>query len=221
MRHLLQPRVLSLAVATALVSALVSYPRMVLWTTRTDAIWLLEVMLFLCGAVLWGFVFAWHTPYTNQPAFIFKLDAGPVILATLTAIVAAMIYHLGVDPSLRAQLPEDYPKDLQHWFASLPFLFTFNALFSIFAPFDMAMRLTKNQRVAMIFTGIWSASIVAMKVHSLAIPISPFMFAGLLGMRFLMASLAVAFYLRGGVFLVWWWMFLFETRHWLDLPQGH
>jgi hypothetical protein len=32
-----------------------------------------------------------------------------------------------------------------------------------------------------------------------------------------MGFLAVSFYLRGGVLLVWWWTILFEARHLLNL----
>ena len=36
--------------------------------------------------------------------------------------------------------------------------------------------------------------------------------------RFVMGLLTVWFYLRGGVFLIWWWTLLFDARNLLNLP---
>jgi len=42
----------------------------------------------------------------------------------------------------------------------------------------------------------------------------------LLTLRVAGGFLAVAFYLRGGIYLVWWWTFLLESRLLLDLIGG-
>ena len=51
-------------------------------------------------------------------------------------------------------------------------------------------------------------------------PVPPLLLVALLASRIVTGFLAVWFYLRGGVLLIWWWTVLFEARHLLDLG-GH
>lgn len=213
MRHLLQPQVLKAASIAAAISALACYPRLSLWLHRPAPVWYLEATIFICCIMLWGFVFAWHTPYTNRPVFVFKLEILPFIVATLAGIGTAIVFHLWLDPSLRVKFPEEYPQDLRHWLASVPFSLALGQLFLVFAPFDWLMRLAKNRWVAMTLTAFFAASVQAMKIHSLTAPISPVIVTTLLAARFVGGFLAAAFYLRGGVFLVWWWALLLVCRH--------
>ena len=217
MRHLLQPRVLNLASLAALGSALACYPRLSLWLNRPAPIWYLEATIFICGIMLWSFVFAWHTPYTNRPVFVLKQKPGPFIIVTLMGIIAAAGFHLWLDPVLRSKMPEEYPVDLQHWFAVMLFSLALNQLFLIFASFDWLMRLFKNRWVATSLTALFGAYVLAMKIQSLPTPVPPLLLAALLAGRIIMVFLAVSFYLRGGVVLVWWWTVLFEARHLLNL----
>jgi hypothetical protein len=217
MRHLFQPRVLNTAIIAALISAVACYPRLSLWQHRPGPMWYSEAAIFVCCIMLWGFVFAWHTAYTNRPVFVFKLELGLVVAATAAGLLMTAIYHLWLDPLLKSKLPEDYPPDLLHWFATLPFVLFFNQLFSTFAPFDWLMRLAKNRWVAMSLTALFGAGVQALKIHSLAVPMSPLLLAALLALRVAGGFLAVMFYLRGGIFLVWWWIFLLESRLLLDL----
>jgi hypothetical protein len=212
MQHLLQPRVLNLAAGAALVSALASYPRFALWQHRPGPVWFSLAIIFFCSIMLWAFVFAWHEPYTKRPIFIFKPELVPFAVATLTGIGAAAVYYFWLDPPLRSKLPEDYPPDLRHWLATLLFILCFNQLFSTFAPFDWLMRLARNRWIAMALTALFGAGVQAMKIHSLAVPMSPLLLTMLLALRIVGGCLVVAFYLRGGVFLVWWWTFLLESR---------
>ena len=220
MQHLFQPRVLGKAAGAALVSALVSYPRLSLWQHRPGPIWFSLAAIFICSIMLWGFVFAWHEPYTRRPVFLFKLEFVPFLVATVMGLGVAAVYYLWLDPSLRSKLPEDYPPDLWHWFASLLFALGFNQLFSTFAPFDWAMRLVKKPWIAISFTALLGAGVQAMKIHSLTVPMTPHLLNTLLTLRFLGGCLAAAFYLRGGVFLVWWWTFLLDSRHLLSMENG-
>jgi hypothetical protein len=213
MRHLLQPRVLNLASIAALGSVLACYPRLALWLHRSTPIWYLEAVIFLCGIVLWGFVFAWHAQYANRPVLVLRLELGPFIAVTLIGIIAAAAFHLWLDPPLRSIMPEEYPIDLKHWFAMVLFSLALNQLFLIFAPFAWLMRLFKNRWVATSLTALFGACVLAMKIGSLPTPVPPLLLAGLLAGRIVMGFLAVSFYLRGGVILVWWWTFLFAARH--------
>ena len=96
------------------------------------------------------------------------------------------------------------------------FSLALNQLFVTFAPFDWLMRLFKKHWLAACLTVLFGACVLAMKIHSLAIPISPSLWTVLLASRIIAGFLAVWFYLRGGVILVWWWTFLFGTRYFLD-----
>src|SRR5438067_13802472 len=117
MRALAQPEVLRSAALMASVSAVLCLPRLLLWSTRKFPLWYLEAVLLLGGTVLWAFVFAWHTKYTGRPVFNLKLEPVPLLIATLCGIAVAMLLHFFVDPRLRLRNPEEYPANLQQWFA--------------------------------------------------------------------------------------------------------
>jgi hypothetical protein len=187
-RHLVQPRTLRLAGIAALATTLACYPRLSLWGNRSAPLWYLEAVIFFCAIVLWGFVFAWHTTYTQRPVLTLKLEPRRFAIVTVVGIAVATGLHLFLDPTLRLKTPEDYPVDPEQWFALVLFSLAFNQLFLVFAPFAWLIRLFKNQWVAVGLTVLFGAVI-----------------------------LAVSFYLRGGVLLSWWWTLLIEARHLLDL----
>ena len=216
MRHLLQPQVLRAASIAAAVSALACYPRMSLWLHRPGPVWYLEATIFICCIMLWGFVFAWHTPYTGRQVFIFKQELAPLVVATLAGIGTAAASYLWLDPLLRTKFPDEYPPDLEHWLAAVPFTLTFNLLFAVFAPFDWLMRLAKNRWAATIAIGLLGAVLLLMKIHKLHVSIPLPLLAVMLAGRFVAGFLAVWFYLRGGVLLVSWWALLVECRHLFD-----
>lgn len=213
MRHLAQPVVLKSAALAALVTTLASYPSIVFWLKRPEPIWYLEAMIFFCCMVLWGFVFAWHTVYAHRPLWVLKPEPGPFLAVTALAAGTAAVFHWFIDPALRPLAPEEYPGDLKHWFAAVLFALFFNRLFLLFAPFAWLVRLLKNPRVAAGLTVLFGAVVLTMKVRALATPVPPALFAALLIGRVVMGFLAVWFYLRGGVILIWWWTLLFEARH--------
>jgi len=93
----------------------------------------------------------------------------------------------------------------------------FNQLFLIFAPFAWLIRLFQNQRVATVLTVLFGAFVLTIKCRSSTAPIPSLLFATLLAVRIGMGFLSVSFYLRGGVFLSWWWTLLVETRNLLDV----
>ena len=212
MRHLLQPRVLNQAVLAALGSALACYPRFLLWSARPVPIWFLEAAVFICGITLWSFVLAWHTPYTNRPVFFTKWDGKYFLAATVGGILLASVCRLWLDPALRQILPKDYPTDLVHWLATVPFVLGFGQLFLTFAPFDWLMRLCRNRPTAACVTALFGVGVTAMKFHPHAGATTPLVFAGLLAARLVGGLLTVVFYLRGGMALAWWWALLLELR---------
>jgi hypothetical protein len=217
MRHFAQPRVLMLASIAALVTTLACHLRLMYWPNRPDPVLFLESVIFLCSIVLWGFVFAWHTPYTKRPVLALKIEPRLFTAVTLAGVVVAAGYHLFLDPTLRLKTPEEYPADLSQWLALALFSLAFNQLFFVFAPFAWLIRLLHNVRAAIILTVLFGAVVLAIKTHSTSTPISPMLFAAFLAGRIVMGFLAVSFYLRGGVLLSWWWTLLIEARHLLDL----
>jgi hypothetical protein len=206
-----------MAVIASLASALAAYPRLSLWLARSEPVWYLEGTVFLCGIVLWGFVFAWHAPYTGRPALMLKLERGPFLAATAVAIITAAVFALLLDPTLRTKIPEEYPADLKHWFAFTLFSLAVNQLFLIFAPFDWLMRLSQKRWVAANLTVLFGVLVLALKIRSLPTPFPPLLLAELLAGKIVTGFLAVLFYLRGGVVLIWWWTLVFEARHLLNL----
>jgi hypothetical protein len=217
MRHLAQPRVLKLAVIASLVTTLACFPRLSGWPNRPDAVWFLAAVFFLCGIVLWGFVFAWHTLYTHRPVFTLKLGYALFITVTLAGIAVAIAFHLFLDPALRLKMPEDYPANLKQWLAMTLFSMAFNQLFLIFAPFAWLIRLFQNRRVATVLTVLFGTFVLTIKCRSATTPIPSLLFATLLAVRIGMGFLSVSFYLRGGALLSWWWTLLLEARHLLNL----
>lgn len=220
MRRLAQSEVLRSAGIAALVGALLCYPRLLLWPTRTYPVWYLEAVLFLGGIVLWAFVFAWHTEYTHQPVFTLKWTPTLFAAATFTGILAAVISRLFLDPSLRPKIPEDYPANFGQWIATSLFSLAFGQLFLLFAPFAWLIRLTRNRALAIVITVLFGVGVLVLKNHSSHTPIQFPLFAAILVLRILMGLLLVLFYLRGGVVLVWWCGFLIEARHLLTLVKG-
>jgi uncharacterized membrane protein len=213
MRSLAQPEVLKSAGAAALISSLACFPRLWLWPNRRYDLWYLEASMFLGGIVLWAFVFAWHTKYTQRPVFTLKPGLEPFLLATLSGVGAAILLHLWLDPSLRLRTPEDYPGTIEQWIALALFSLAFNQLFLVFAPFAWAMRLFQNAAMAAILTVLFGVFVMLIKNHASPNPMSAALLLGLLVVRLTVGALSVYFYLRGGVILVWWWGLLLQSRH--------
>jgi len=213
MRRLAQPQVVTSAATAAALSAALSLPRMLLWDNRLFSLWYIEAMIFLCGFVLWAFVFAWHTEYTRHPVFTLRIQAGLFAAATLAGVIAGLVLHWLLDPSLRARNPEDYPADFQHWVAATLFTLAFTQLFLIYAPFAWVIRLLRNEQVATWSVVALSVLVLVLKNNSLRTALPESLFLELLALRIASAYFAIWFYLRGGMLLVWWLGFLVESRH--------
>jgi hypothetical protein len=202
----------SAAIAAAM-SALLSLPRLWLWDKRPFSVWYPEAIIFLCGFVLWAFVFAWHTEYTRRPVFNFRIKPFLFAAATLVGIFAALGLHFLVDPALRARNPQDYPADFQHWVAHTLFSLSLVELLLLFAPFAWAVRLFRNETVATWITVAFSVLVLGLKANSSPTPLPAHLIATLAVLRIASGYLAVWFYLRGGIFLAWWLGFLIEARN--------
>lgn len=217
MRRLAQPNVVISAAVAAALSAIFSLPRFVLWETRKLPVWYLEATVFLGGFVLWAFVFAWHTAYTGRPVFTKKIKPPVIAAATACGIFVALTFYFFLDPTMRHVTPEDYPSDLGHWAAATVFSLAFTQLFLIYAPFAWVMRLARNERVATWMTVALGVVVLIMKIRASSVSMPPLLIAELLLLRITGTYLGVWFYLRGGIFTVWWLELLVEARHLLDI----
>ena len=160
--------------AAALVTTLACHLRLAHWLNRADPLWYLEAVIFFCSIVLWGFVFAWHTPYTRRPVLTLKIEPRLFVAVTLVGIVGRR--HVSPVPGPGAparKLPEEYPADLEQWLALMLFSLAFNQLFLVFAPFAWLVRLFHNPGVAIVLTVLFGAVVLAIKIHSTPALISP------------------------------------------------
>lgn len=216
MRRLIQPAVIKPAGLAAGATALVCYPRFALWQTPYPT-WYLELVLLLGGFVLWAFVFAWHPVYTGRPVFKFPPELRLFASATLAGLLIAAALHWWLDPTFRSRTPADYPTSLKQWIGMTLFAVAFHPLFLTFAPLAWALRLFRRLGIAIAFTVLFGTFVMVIKTQSAPTPLPPAVFLQLLGLRLTLSSLAIYFYLRGGVLLVWWWFFLLQLRHLLTL----
>jgi hypothetical protein len=219
MRRLAQPEVVTSAAVAAAFSAIFSLPRMILWEARKMPVWYLDATVFFGGFVLWAFVFAWHTAYTGRPVFTKKIKPPVIVAATLGGVFLALSFHFFLDPTMRRVSPEDFPPDFVNWVAATLFSLAFMQLFLIYAPFAWVMRLARNEQVATWMTVALGVVVLIMKLRASSVSVPPLLIAELLLLRIVGAFLGVWFYLRGGIFIVWWLELLVEARHLLDI-QG-
>ena len=213
MRRLAQPEVLKSAGIAALLTAILCYPRLNLWTARLYPLWYLEAVLFFGGIVLWAFVFAWHTHYSGRPVFTLRIEPRLFALITLAGAVAAVCVRLFLDPTLRLRTPEDYPANFEEWFARTLFHLAFLQLFLTFAPFAWLIRLTHRQTIAIALTILFGVAVLTLKSRVSPTPVPAGLFAMLLASRIVLGFASLWIYLRGGVLLAWWWGLIFEARH--------
>ena len=198
-------------------SAAFSLPRMLLWEQRKFPLWYVEATVFFGGFVLWAFVFAWHTEYTRRSVFTLKIKPTLFAEATLAGVLAALALHYLFDSWLRVKTPEDYPADMKQWAASILFSFTFTQLFLFYAPFAWLIRLSRNEQFATWLTIGLNILVLVLKADSLHATLSQWEFAELLGKQIVVTFIAIWFYLRGGILLVWWLDLLVEARHLFSL----
>jgi hypothetical protein len=213
MRRLAQPQVVTFAAVAAAPSAILSLPRMVLWENRPFSLWYAEAIISLCGFVLWAFVFAWHTEYTHRPVFTLKIKPTVFAAATAAGILIGLALHFWIDPLVRPAAPKDFPPDVKHWVAATLFTLAFTQLFLLYAPFDWAIRLFRNEKVALGITVAFGVLMVLLRNNSLPSELPAWLLTAVITFKMAGIFFAVWFYLRGGIFLVWWLDLLLESRH--------
>ncbi|HOW65335.1 MAG TPA: hypothetical protein P5186_01575 [Candidatus Paceibacterota bacterium] len=217
MRHFVQTDVLKRSACAALITAALCYPRFSLWFHRSQPLWYMESMVFVSTIILWAGVFAWHTRYCHRPVFILRWDPKNWAGATLAALLMAAALYFWLDPSLRQRTPQDYPAHFEQWAAMVLFHLVFVQLFLVFAPFAWSIRLFRDPSIATALTVAFGMIILLLKIRWSPMPYPGSLIAVLVLLRIVIGLLSVLFYLRGGAILVWWWAFLVEARHLLNL----
>ena len=218
MRSLVQSGVLKSASAAALITSLVCFPRLALWSDRSYPLWFLSFTLAWASFILWNFVFGWRPKNASLP--ILAVSALPVSLwstATFAGITGALVLWLFIDSVLQPLVPGDFPDTYELWIAMTLFTLAFDQLFLCFAPFAFFLRLVKNQRVAGGLTVVFGVALLCSRIKLLAPQVSPFFIAELIVWRAAAGFLTLYFYVRGGALLAWWWVLLMQFRHVITL----
>jgi hypothetical protein len=216
MRSLGKPEVLQAALVAGLVTALACWPRVAIASHQHYSVWYFwyaEAVALLGSIVLWGFVFAWHTQYSQRPVFTLRIGSGAFALATLTGLAGALLWHWGFDPLLRAKVPEDFPTTAGEWLATVLFSLGLRQLFLVFAPFAWLLRLFRKPQPAFVLTVVFGVAVMVVRNNHSPSPLPWDSFlVGLLVAQSAAEVLSLYLYLRGGVLLVWWWALLFQSH---------
>lgn len=215
MRALCQPQVLKSALLASLVGTALCYPAVFSMPHRIYSMWYMETVLFLCGAFLWGFVFAWYPLYIHRPALTLKPGLWPFVMATACGLGVALAWHFLLDPIYRSRLSGDYPQSLDGWLAATLFDLAARQLLLIFAPFAWLLRLLHRKDLAVVLTVVFGVAMLSFKPE--AAQLSTNLLLGVVLLRTAGTLLSVFFFLRGGIVLVCWWALLIQSRHLMDL----
>jgi hypothetical protein len=210
-RSLLKLTTMRDAGIAAVVTAGACYPRLFLWMNRPELAAFLVSILLMSAFLLWSFVLAWHREGTGKRVFGLPRSPWPWVAATLAGACAAALLYFFLDPITRQIHPAQFPKDLQGWAAHLLFALGFEQLFVCFAPFAFFIRLSRRLDVSCVLTVLFGIFIVWLQISDKGA--SAVLMLALLASRAFSASLTLYFYLRGGVWLVLWWVLLLNARH--------
>ena len=171
------------------------------------------LILMWCIFVLWAFVFAWHKEYSKREVFRFDVGARVWVGVTAMGLGATLLIDLFLDPALRDIAPWNYPDSGMDWIAVTLFSVIFGPLFLIFAPVAFFLRLTRNLRISGVLTVILGVMVMSLRFTALAGSDGAGNIAGMALMFAAQSTLALLLYLRGGVFVVWWFLTLIQLRH--------
>jgi hypothetical protein len=216
-RSLVQPGVMKSAALVSCITVVVCYPRLSIWTDRSYQLWFLCFVLGWAAFMLWSFVVAWHREYSGEDVIRVKIKPSLWAAATAAGLAGSGFLYIGVDPILRPLALEDYPSTMPAWLAMTLFILAFDQLFLCFAPFAFFIRLVRRRDMALGLTVLFGVFLVYLKARSWHGQFSTLFIMALFAWRILASYLSVYFYLNGGVVLTWWWVFLLQLRHLVDL----
>jgi hypothetical protein len=216
-RSLVQTETMKFAALASCVTVGVCYPRLAMWTDRPYQLWFLCFVLGWAAFMLWSFIFAWHRKYTGEEVLMAKIRPSLWAAATVAGLIGSSFLLFGIDSVLRPLAPEDYPATMRAWLAMTLFILAFDQLFLCFAPFAFFVRLVQRRNVALGLTVLFGVFLMYLKARSWHGQFSALFIMTLFAWRIVAGYLSVHFYLNGGVALTWWWVFLLQLRHLVDL----
>lgn len=202
-------------IATLLTGAAV-YSRLSLWDRLQDNLFSSLLILMWCIFVLWAFVFAWHKEYSGREVFRFDVSLRGWSGVTALGVAALLLMRFLLDPGLRTMAPWNYPDSFAEWIAVTLFSIVFGPLFLVFAPLAFFLRLSRNIRVSAVLTVLLGVSVMMLRFTLMAGSQSPLNMVGLAAIFGAQSVIALGLYLRGGVFVVWWFLALIQLRHLAD-----
>src|SRR5204862_8048478 len=89
------------------------------------------------------------------------------VIATVIGVVGAVTQHLWLDPVLKTRMPEDFPADFNQWLTIVLFTLSFADLFTVFAPFDWMLRLSRSKSWATGLTIIFGLFVLWLRHRTL------------------------------------------------------
>ncbi len=213
MRSFTEPAVLLRAALAAVLSAVACYPRLSHWSQREDAVWFLTAVIGWAAFVMWAAVFAWHEKHGQREVFPKRVAPNLWLLTVALGLVGAAIsLHCG-DPTLRQLAPTDFPQNPGQFAEYVLFNLALEQLFLCFAPFAFGVRLLPNVKVAGVGVVLFGLLVFALKLHSVPVALPWDLTLGLVCFRAIHSAVTVWLYYRGGVWLVWLFVFLLQCRH--------
>lgn len=213
MRLLGKTEVLKASGIAALLTGAAVYPRLSIWKQLQDNLFSSLMIFVWCIFVLWAFVFAWHKEYSKREVFRFDVSLRGWIGVTALGVAAMLSMRFFLDPGFREIAPWSYPVSFAEWIATTLLSVVFGPLFLIFAPLAFFLRLTRRIPVSVVLTVLLGVSVMMLRFAAMAGSQDSSHLAWLALMFALQSTIALALYLRGGVFVVWWFLTLIQLRH--------
>lgn len=205
--------VLKAAGIAALLTGATVYPRLSIWEQIQGNLFSSLLILMWCIFVLWAFVFAWHKEYSKREVFRFDVGLRAWLGVTALGVATLLLMRFFLDSGFREIAPWSYPDSFAEWIAVSLLAIVFGPLFLIFAPLAFFLRLTRGMRLSVVLTVLMGVSVLMLRFAAMADSQSSPNMAGIAVMFALQSTIAVGLYLRGGVFVVWWFLTLIQLRH--------
>lgn len=211
MDALVRPETMRSAAVAAIITVLIGWPRLALWTDRPNALWFLGTMLLLVAFILWSFVFAWYPQQVGRP--VIQLPSIQLwIWAGLGGLIGGLILLFAIDPTLRHHRPVDYPANLPIWTFTTLFNLGFSQLFLCYAPMAFFLRLLRLPLLAAVLTVAFGLCLLAAQLNAMGAGLEPRFVLGLYLLRALFGGFAALLFLRGGLVPAATWTLLLESR---------
>mgnify|MGYP007046919195 CR=1 FL=1 len=220
MKDLASSSVLSRAFLAATLTVLACLPRLWVWQERSPPLFFFAGMLGWSAFAMWAFILAWHEKHTSDPPF--ARNVKPLDWAWVTAGggLASVCFYFWSDPVIRRLFPNELPISFPETSAFILFYLSFTQLFLVFAPVAFFARLGARRRVLITLVVGLNVIVLLIKLTSSAEQPSAALTVFLLVSRAVLSGISTTLYLRGGIWLVWWWALLLQLRLFIPISEN-